>query len=118
VTEVPTRDRIREFTASFLGIHRDHPITWVAGVDAEPAAAFRAGSLDGQPRTDLVTDELLDTFVVAGDRDDLAAGLQRLASAGLDTAVVFDSLNADLPALLDAAQWVAEQVASGTPPTR
>jgi hypothetical protein len=58
----------------------------------------------GRPRTDLVTDDMLDTFVVAGDHDDLALGLERLAAAGLDTAVIFDSLNTDLPDLLDATR--------------
>lgn len=98
------RDRIRQFTATYLGIHGDHPITRVAGVDPQLAAAFRAGLLEARPRTDLVTDELLDTFVVAGDRDDLATGLRRLARAGLETAVVFDAFHANLPELLAAAR--------------
>lgn len=109
------RERIRAFAAGFLGIHGEHPITRVAGVEPELAAAFRAGFLDGQPRADLVTDELLDTFVVAGDRDDLAAGLQRLASSGLETAVVFDSLNTDLPTLLDAARRATGRITGGAP---
>lgn len=98
------RDRIRPFTATFLGIHGVHPITAMAGLDPEKATAFREGWHGGAPRVDLVDDDVLDTFTVAGDHDDLAAGLHRLADAGLDVAVVHDQLEPDLPALLDAVR--------------
>ncbi|NED94745.1 LLM class flavin-dependent oxidoreductase [Phytoactinopolyspora alkaliphila] len=98
------RDRIRPFAATFLGIHGDHSITRVAGLDPLQAAALRDGWHAGAPRVDLVNDDVLDTFTVAGDRDDLATGLHRLVNAGLDVAVVHDQMEPDLPALLDAVR--------------
>lgn len=104
------RDRLRPFAATYLGVHGDHPITRVAGLDPEKAVAFRAGWHGGNPRADLVDDDVLDTFTVAGDHDDLTAGLHRLAEAGLEVAVVHDQLEPDLPALLDAVRVAAAQL--------
>lgn len=94
------RERIRPFTARFLGIHGDHPITRTAGFDPEMAALFRDGWRSGEPRTDLVTEDMLDTFVVAGDEDDVRAGIARLAHAGLATAVIHDQNTPNLPQVL------------------
>lgn len=84
------RDRIRPIVARFLGVHGEHLITREAGVDPARAALFRAGWLSGEPRVDLVTDELLDEVAVAGDVAGAARGLERLAAAGLDVAVIRD----------------------------
>lgn len=84
------RDAVREFVARFLGMHGDQPITTVAGLDADTARRFRAALLAAEPGAAAVTDEMIDTFVVAGTADDCAAGLRRFAAAGLDTLIVGD----------------------------
>ncbi len=99
------RARMRRFVAGFLGVHGDHAITRTAGIDPRTCAAFRQGWLEGAPRSDLVTDEILDTVAVCGDDNDVAAGLARLAEAGLDTAVLHDQNR--LPPAVVAAQVVA-----------
>ncbi|GAB2578714.1 hypothetical protein Aab01nite_09030 [Paractinoplanes abujensis] len=97
------RDRLRPMVAQFLGVHGDHLITRTAGVPADLAAHFRAGWLDGAPRADLVTDDLLDEVAVAGDAAGAARGLARLAEAGLDVAVIRDDPAVDPEQTLAAA---------------
>jgi len=84
------RDAVRRPLAFYLGVHGQHDITSVAGLDPELAARFRAGWLAGQPSVELVDDRLIDTFAVAGNVDDCLAGLGRLEDAGLDCAVLRD----------------------------
>ena len=89
------RDRIRPMVARYLGVHGDHIITRQAGVDAELAGRLREGWRRGTPRTDLVTDELLDAVAAAGTVSDAARAFDRLEAAGLDVAVVRDDPNVD-----------------------
>lgn len=89
------RDRVRPTVARFLGVHGDHLITRLAGVEPDLAARFRAGFLAGTPRTELVTDDLLERVVAAGTVDDAAAALTRLDDAGLDVVVVRDDPDVD-----------------------
>ncbi|MFL6128954.1 MAG: LLM class flavin-dependent oxidoreductase [Mycobacteriales bacterium] len=98
------RDRVRDTVATFLGVHGDAEITRSAGLPAELSETFRAGWLAGSPRLDLVTDHLLDTFAVAGDREDCARGLAALAAAGLDVAVIRDDDGPDPAAILKHAR--------------
>ena len=63
------REQMRPFVARYLGLHGDHAITRVAGLDVERWEAFRRGWLDGAPRADLVDGAVLDTFAVAGRPD-------------------------------------------------
>ncbi|GAA0801805.1 LLM class flavin-dependent oxidoreductase [Spirilliplanes yamanashiensis] len=84
------RDRIRPMVATFLGVHGDHVITRQAGVGPDLAARFREGWRTGAPRTDLVTDALLDEVAAAGTVTDTARAFDRLEAAGLDVAVVRD----------------------------
>lgn len=82
------RDRIRPTVAKYLGIHGEHDITRVAGLDPELCRLFRSRLLTGDPATDLVTDELLDTFAIVGSPDDCEEGLARFNAAGADTLVL------------------------------
>ncbi|MCG5215779.1 LLM class flavin-dependent oxidoreductase [Streptosporangium soli] len=94
------RDRVRPMVATYLGVHGEHEITRTAGLAAELCAAFREGWLAGSPRVDLVDDDLVDLFTVAGTSGDAARSLSRLAEAGLDVAVVRDDPGGDVEELL------------------
>ena len=108
------RERVRPFVAKYLGVHGRHDITRVAGIDAGLADEFRAGWVDGRPRADLVGDELVDLFTLAGDADDIAGGVGRLAAAGLGTLVVQDRGAAGRDGLLRLLEVVR---AAAAPPT-
>ncbi|MPZ27919.1 MAG: LLM class flavin-dependent oxidoreductase [Micromonosporaceae bacterium] len=84
------RAAVRRPLATYLGVHGRHDLTRVAGLPAELADGFRTAWLAGDPAEHLVTDALIDTFAVAGDPAQCWAGLDRLAAAGLDTAVLRD----------------------------
>lgn len=84
------RDSVRWPLAFYLGVHGDHDITRVAGLDPARAARFREGWLAGKPATDLVGDQLIDTFAVAGDVGRCLLGLKRFHAAGVDCAVLRD----------------------------
>ncbi|MDF5756031.1 LLM class flavin-dependent oxidoreductase [Spongiactinospora sp. TRM90649] len=97
------RDRARPGVATYLGVHGDHEITRIPGLDPDRCAAFREGWRSGTPRTDLVDDALLDLFTAAGHRSDAARHLSGLAAAGLDVAVIRDDLETDPGFLLEIA---------------
>ena len=98
------RERLRPTVATYLGVHGDHMITRAAGLDPDLAAEFRNGWRAGAPRVDLVDDEVLATFAVAGSVDEAASGLQRYADAGLDVVVVRDEPGPDPETALRAAR--------------
>jgi 5,10-methylenetetrahydromethanopterin reductase len=85
------RNAIRPTVAKFLGIHGDHDITRQAGIDPDLATRFRVALLAGQPAVELVSDDLLDALVVAGDREMCAERLHRLQEAGLETVVLLET---------------------------
>jgi 5,10-methylenetetrahydromethanopterin reductase len=84
------RDAIRGRVAKYLGIHGDHDITRLAGIDPDLCARFRLALLEGRTVPELVTDALLDVLVVAGDREMCAEKLGGLADAGLQKIVLMD----------------------------
>lgn len=84
------RDALRPQVAKYLGIHGDHDITRVAGLDPELGREFRRRMLAGDSASELVTDDILDTFAIAGDTPTCVAGLRRYAEAGLDCLVLID----------------------------
>lgn len=103
------RAAVRRDLAFYLGVHGDHDITRRAGLDAGTAARFRAGWVAGEPAEDLVTEDLIDTFAVAGDLADCRAALDRLAAAGLRRAVLRDPGDAAVDGLLELASAVEHE---------
>jgi 5,10-methylenetetrahydromethanopterin reductase len=105
------RAAVREPLAFYLGVHGQHDITAVAGLDSARAARFRAGWLAGRPEVELVDDHLIDTFAVAGDVPGCLAGLGRLDEAGLGSAVLRDPGDDGIEGLFELA--TAYTAASG-----
>ncbi|WP_454049387.1 LLM class flavin-dependent oxidoreductase [Cellulomonas sp. Marseille-Q8402] len=103
------RDRVRSRTARFLGMHGASPITSVPGLPAERATALRERMLAGADGADLVDDDLLRTFTLAGTPDDVAAGMGAFADAGLDTLVVMDDGVSPAAEALDRAAACARR---------
>jgi hypothetical protein len=99
------RAAARPMIARFLGVHGEHPITRVAGMQPERARAFRSGWMSGHPRVDLITEVDLDTYCAAGNIDDVRGYLAAQSAAGLDVAVLRD---VGTP---DAAHQLAEVLA-------
>lgn len=103
------KDAVRPTVARFLGVHGEHAITRTAGLEPELARAFREGWVAGEPRLDLADDRLVDTFAVAGDPEECAAGFARFREAGLDTLVVRDHGGPDVEGLLADARAAWER---------
>jgi 5,10-methylenetetrahydromethanopterin reductase len=97
------RDAIRPRVATFLAIHGDADITRVAGLDPALGREFRRRLLAGAPATELVTDDILDLFTVAGDPEYCARGLRGFADAGLDCLVIIDEADAPVGEALTTA---------------
>jgi 5,10-methylenetetrahydromethanopterin reductase len=97
------RQSIRPRLAHFLGVHGVHDITREAGLDEATAHRFRDAWLAGSPAVDLTDEQQVDTFSVAGNLDDCLQGLDRLARAGLDTAVLCDLGDDRVDGLLELA---------------
>jgi 5,10-methylenetetrahydromethanopterin reductase len=82
------RRRVRPAVAKYLGIHGDHDITRVAGLEPELCQEFRNRMLRGESAVELVTDQLLDLFAIAGTPDQCVEGLARFHAGGADTLVL------------------------------
>ncbi|MEN3269355.1 LLM class flavin-dependent oxidoreductase [Pseudonocardia sp.] len=109
------RAAVRRPLAFYLGVHGEHDITRVAGLDTELAAGFRAGWLAGRPAVDLVDDQIVDTFAVAGDVDGCLDKLARLAAAGLDCAVLRDPGDDGIGGLFTLAAAYTQRTAEARP---
>jgi 5,10-methylenetetrahydromethanopterin reductase len=84
------RAKVRRPLGNYLGVHGVHDITIQGGLDIETARRLREARLTGRAAETYVTDEIIDTFAVAGDREACFAGLDRLAQAGLNSAILLD----------------------------
>ena len=82
------RERVRPTVAKYLGMHGDHDITRVAGLEPELCQEFRSRLLRGEPAIELVTDRVLDMFAVAGSPDQCLEGLARFHAGGADSVVL------------------------------
>ncbi len=83
------RSRVKSRLAYYLGVHGDHPIMRLAGVEQDTIKAFREGFLSGQLRTDLVTEDIIDTFAIAGSPEECRERFRRFVAAGITHPVVF-----------------------------
>ena len=83
------RSRVKNRLAYYLGLHGKHDIMKQAGVSDEHCDLFREGFLSGNPRSDLITEELIDTFTISGEPDECKERFQKLVDAGVTQTVVY-----------------------------
>lgn len=83
------RSRVKNRLAYYLGLHGRHDIMRQAGVSEDLCDLFREGFLSGNPRSDLITDELIDTFTISGEPEECRKRFQKLLDAGITQAVVY-----------------------------
>jgi 5,10-methylenetetrahydromethanopterin reductase len=95
------RDSVRELIAGYLAVLHGQSILEDAGLDRERTQPFSDALAAGRPAADLVTDDLVDTFAVAGTPSDCRAALARWAEVGLDCAVAVVPGTADMPRQLE-----------------
>ena len=82
------RAAARPVVANFLGVHGPSKITSCAGLPEELATEFKRRKTRKIDATELVTDEVLDMFAVAGDPAMCAARLNRFVSGGFETVII------------------------------
>ena len=75
---------LRPLIARYLGALHGQSILADAGLDGASTQPFREALGAGRPAADLVTDELADTFAIAGTPAQCRKALARWAEAGLD----------------------------------
>jgi alkanesulfonate monooxygenase SsuD/methylene tetrahydromethanopterin reductase-like flavin-dependent oxidoreductase (luciferase family) len=102
------RAAVREVLAYYLW-RVEGVVVDTSGADPENVAAVRAAVQAGGPSAGagLVSEQVIDTFAVAGTPDDVIAGLGAFAAAGLDVPLAWHTLGPD-PAR--AVQTLAEIV--------
>ena len=84
------RDRVAERVAHFLGVHGVSAITEKAGLPAEVAARFGERLRAGRSAVDLLTDRIISSVAVHGDRTSAAATVAAFRESGLGCLVVMD----------------------------
>jgi len=95
---------LRPLLARYLGVLHGQSILADAGLDPARTQPFRdalAAGAGPTPGADLVTDDLVDAFAVAGTPADCRAALARWAEAGLDAAIAIVPDGADLDVQID-----------------
>ena len=83
------RASIRPLLARYLGALHGQSILVDAGMGPDRTQPFRDAWQSGGVATALVTDEIVDTFAVAGTPADCRTALARWAEAGLDTLIAY-----------------------------
>jgi 5,10-methylenetetrahydromethanopterin reductase len=87
---------VRPLIAHYLGLLHGQTILQDVGLDAARTQPFREAVLAGRTPVDLVTDDMIDAFAIAGTPGECRAALARWAEAGLDAAVAVVPPRADL----------------------
>jgi 5,10-methylenetetrahydromethanopterin reductase len=81
------RDRLRPLLSHYLGVLHGQSILADAGLGPDRTRPFREARRRGEDAHSLVSDELVDTFAVAGPPAECRRGLRAFAEAGLDALV-------------------------------
>lgn len=92
------RDALRPIVAKYLGAHGRNVVTQHAGVEPELAGLLRQAWVEGRDASSLVTDDILNRVVIAGDPDDCREGIERYRAAGLKSLIVLDDPDRDAEA--------------------
>ena len=91
--ERAARDRLRPIVAIMISLMAPQPNTPLfsaAGLPAETIVKFGESFARGKLPTDMVTDEMLDTFTIAGSPARCRENLSRLVEAGVTAPVFFE----------------------------
>ena len=91
--ERAARDRLRPLVAFFISLMAPQPTTPIfaaAGLPADTIRAFGESFARGKVPVDMVTDEMLDTFTLAGSPTRCRENLARLIEAGMNAPVFFE----------------------------
>jgi 5,10-methylenetetrahydromethanopterin reductase len=91
--ERAARDRLRPFVAILISLMAPQPTTPIfaaAGLPADTIRAFGESFERGKVPTDMVTDEMVDTFTIAGSPARCRENLARLIEAGITAPVFFE----------------------------
>jgi 5,10-methylenetetrahydromethanopterin reductase len=92
---------VRPLIARYLGVLHGQSILQDAGLDRAGTQPFSDALAAGHPAADLVTDDLVDAFAVAGTPSECRIALARWAQAGLDAAVAVVPGRTDLARQLE-----------------
>ena len=92
---------VRPLLARYLGVLHGQSILADAGVGTERTLPFRDALQSSRGAADLVGDDLVDAFAVAGTPAECRAALARWAEAGLDAAIAVVPGRADFVRQLD-----------------
>lgn len=87
------RERLRPIVAMMISLMAPQPETPIfatAGLPADTIRAFGASLAQGKVPVDMVTDEMLDTFTIAGSPARCRENLARLIEAGVTAPVFFE----------------------------
>src|ERR1700733_8916548 len=91
--ERAARDRLRPLVAfmiSLMAPQPETPIFAAAGLPADTIRAFGESFARGKVPVDMVTDEMIDTFAIAGSPARCRENLSRLIEAGMTAPVFFE----------------------------
>ena len=91
--ERAARDRIRPIVAIMISLMAPQPTTPIfaaAGLPAETIVKFGESFARGKVPADMVTDEMIDTFTIAGSPSRCRENLARLIEAGVTAPVFFE----------------------------
>jgi 5,10-methylenetetrahydromethanopterin reductase len=91
--ERAARDRIRPIVAIMISLMAPQPTTPIfaaAGLPAETIVKFGENFAQGKVPADMVTDEMIDTFTIAGSPSRCRENLARLIEAGVTAPVFFE----------------------------
>lgn len=96
------RDAVRPIIAKYMGLFGPHPILTTVGLTEEDIGPFQEAFRQGRIATELVTEELVDTFTIAGTPEHCRKRLEEYLEAGLDVPIVLEIPKIDFQTLIDS----------------
>lgn len=95
------KEKAKAITARYMGLHGANPIMTTAGLDPEMLTHFQQAFMKGEKPTLPVTNEAVDTIVIAGTPDHCRQRIEEYIAAGVDMPIIFEA-----PGLMPPAAYL------------
>lgn len=82
------REQVKPLISRYIGIYGVHPVITTSGIQEKEIIPFKKALSERKDASNLVTDELIDIFSIAGEKDECIEKISSLAKTGTTYPIV------------------------------